>query len=302
MPPAGGFAAKLLSGVLDGWTARHQQGLAQQREDELSQQQFAQRQQLDEQQYGRQLDLEDVRLKGRKELTEISNMFDMLKSEVEHGYRMDEISARAKGDIDKLLASFKLKPTKDEKPPKPLDPRKIEQAIGIYGGGSPAWTTSNMADLVTYIKRNVPAGEDVTPDHFDEAKRVVQGRNAAFSVADAQSGIPQMFSQIEDRNLADKFIPAQEAVAVLANYGLLESPLIDKDYSVPELVEAVVSGSQDPLKYQKANVPMEEQPLGLLMMAIQEILMDYLPPPTAGQKFTKEAQSFGERTRGTLKF
>jgi hypothetical protein len=46
MPPAGGFAAKLLSGVLDGWTARHQQGLAQQREDEVYQTQLADRERL----------------------------------------------------------------------------------------------------------------------------------------------------------------------------------------------------------------------------------------------------------------
>lgn len=69
-PSRGEFTARLFSGILDSWTARHQQGLSQQREDVVYQQQLADKERLAGEAHERgteRIRLQDELARGRAE-------------------------------------------------------------------------------------------------------------------------------------------------------------------------------------------------------------------------------------------
>jgi hypothetical protein len=263
----------LLTGLLDGWTARHQQGLAQQREDELAQQQFAQRQQLEEERFGRETELAGARHKRALELKEIDQAFSVLLRDLDEESAMRLLKFRKSLGID----------GKTEKPPKPQDPTKLSRVVKTYAD-NPMWAEENMSGIVTYLMENLPAGEEFMPEHYADAKREVATQNVGLTVSDPQSPVAKFVGQLKDeegksRSVNDQFIPAEDAAQVLMSYGLLSGTIPGGMYSPRQLAEIVVYNSPDPMAYDiiDPKVQKDLQPIGVLEGAIWEILQNYAP-------------------------
>lgn len=282
-PPAGGFVARLMSGLLDGWTARHQQGREQQRQDEVYAQQLADKERLAGERREHEISQADILSERRSTAAEASQVFDMVQSDIEHARDVAGDETQFQRDIEKIFARAKagqMYPSTGAAA-KPQDPNKIKKTISIYSS-NPGWTEENSPDLVRYIKTNLPAGEDITPDIYDQAERTVAAQNAAMTFSDQRSPIFPMLVKL-NKKPNDKFISAEDATAVLSAYGLWNGPMPMGNYSVQRLAEMVVANSQDPISFDVLDPRSEfdHQPLGILTNALYEILGDMMPEEEA---------------------
>ena len=274
------FGARLLTGLLDGWTARHQQGLAQKRKDELYAKQLADQERMAQQKQENWLEgikFQDELARNRAEEAKPSQQ-DVMKSfdewkkrqDYEHDLRMKELESAAKYRVDQL------------KPPKPHDPTKLARIIDTYD--SSPWAQENKSDLVRVVKETLPPDEDFTTNYYDRAKRIVATENVGLTVSSPQSPVSAFTRQLKDdsgkpRSVDDKFIPAEDAAVILGANGLFEGALPQGMYSPKDLAQIVVYNSPDPTSYDifDPRTQRDLQPIGMLEGAIWEILHNYMP-------------------------
>jgi len=151
VPPTGGMVAKMLSGLLDGWTARHQQGQAQQRQDELYQTQLADKERLAGEAHQRgteRIELQDRLARERAEAKEPS-LLDREKAV------MDAL------DLFEKQETIKSNIRINEKQ------QLAKSGIGVSAAGSLKYLASSGA-YVAEVRKTFPAFDSNTQQKIGE--------------------------------------------------------------------------------------------------------------------------------------
>ena len=281
-PSRGEFTARLFSGILDSWTARHQQGQAQQREDVVYQQQLADKERLAGERREFEVEREDIAYGRKRELvkeaepTKLEKFMDMLDAQEALKGKL-RLESEAEIATKKELAALGLWAPRVPgvpKPPKPYGVDKIKKDLMGFFPREEGWIDLHSGDVAQYIARALPRGTIPTLDDYHHAKRSIVGRNVIDTMFDRPSGIQQMMAQAGIESVDEQFISSEDAMSVLGAYGLIPEDFPEKNWSVPELSHFIASNWPKPAEFLNADIPHEQQPYGALVNGIQELLQD----------------------------
>jgi hypothetical protein len=231
LPPKGGFAAKVFSGVLEGMTQRYQQGQAQQREDELARQQAARQQAATEQQFEMRRDLQTQSEKAASERQKKEHEFRLLETLLSHASKkeLSRLSRGAGGGAGADYLSTLGKSVMEAKRAFPAYDDSTQQKIGEIMYGNQTDALSAGAALMKARSEGREIG-GLPPGPKSPVK--LEGRRSDLKKDLVDTGIIQDFEQAA-RNFPSVFPSGDQATTEDQDKFIMN--VVDKMMAIEEL-------------------------------------------------------------------